>query len=172
MKKKLFSNKQQEVPYHRLSYRITDNSTGVGFDFKLVFDEFKSDYIFDIEALKASTIKNGIYPIIVCSCDYIGCGGAYVLTHIEGEDIIWEKFWDGMSCGEPDNECEYPEFDLIFPYDEKKEHLVIVPPIRFRFSEYRKLVDELEKESIKLYKNGKQFQETLETYLSGDTFRP
>lgn len=162
-------HKKTQKKYHELSYEVLPDTYNE-YDCRVKFDGFVSDYIFNIPALKASTIKNGIYPIILCSCGIIGCGGAYILTHMDGKDIVWEKFWDGMSCGESDEECEYPEFDLIFPYDEVSEHLVIVPPLRFRYSEYKKLVDDVEVESIKRYKNIDWIQETMERYLSGDAF--
>lgn len=162
-------NKGTKKKYNELSFESLPDYVQ-GDSIRVKFDGFVSDYIFDIAGLKASTIKDGIYPIIICSCGMIGCGGAYVLTRKDGNDIYWEQFWDGMSCGKPDKECEYTEFDLIFPYDKENEHKVIIPPLIFRLSEYRKLADDLEMESNKLYGNQKQFQERLDRYLSGDNF--
>lgn len=165
-------NKQAGIKFHKLTYKLIPDLVGLSFDFQLVFDGFGSDYMFDIVGLKASSLQDGIYPIIICSCGMIGCGGIYITTKIQGEELIWEKFWDGQSCGSPEDEDQLSEFDLIFPYDEKNEHLLIASPISFQLSEYLTLSDELVKESIKLYKNEKQFQDTLEEFLSGDVFIP
>jgi len=164
-------DKKTQKKYHKLSYKQVRNLTGTGFDFLFIIDDFESIDMFEITGLKASTMKDGVYPIILCRCEMIGCGGINIKTHIQGEDIIWEKFWDGQSCEFTDDE-ELLEYSIGSQYGPGGENLVITAPMRFNLKEYSELADKLVKESDKSDKNKAQFKENLERYLSGDVFIP
>lgn len=165
-------DKKTQKKYHKLSYKRVRDLTGTRFDFLFVIDDFESIDMFEITGLKASSMKDGVYPIIICRCEMMGCGGIYITTHIQGEDIVWEKFWDGQSCEFTDDEEVLPEYTIGSQYGEGGEHLVITAPMRFKLKEYTELADELVKESDKSDKNKAQFKENLERYLSGDVFIP
>lgn len=103
------------MQYNKLSYQKKSN--GVRSEpvdlYWIVLDGVLTHYVFDEPALKASSEKDGIYPIVVCSCDCIGCGGMYVSTRIMGDDIIWEKFWFGQCVGEPEPDDALESFAFV-----------------------------------------------------------
>lgn len=142
--------------------------------YRVVFNDVKAHYIFDDVALKVSSEKDGIYPLMVCECDTIVCDGVYITTRMEDEDIIWEKFWFGQCAGQPEADDKLDSFALVFN-DLKEKDLVIKPPLRFKLSEYRALADEIandRKSGPKDVERGEQwYDETLEKYRVGDTAR-
>lgn len=167
---KWLSNKQPKTVYHELSYEILRDSYDDLYTFGFKFDDYSSYYIFDIAALKASTMVDDNFPIICCSCGVMGCGGAYVTTRINKDEIIWERFWDCQSVDPFEKEDELFEFDLSFSNNAETEHLIIKPPIYFKLDKYKSLAYELWEEVMKFRKYDNYLQETLERYLSGDTF--
>src|SRR3989338_2702418 len=108
----------------------------------IVFDGIKTHYVFDEAALKASAEKDGIYPVVICGCDSIGCGGMYVSTRIDGSDILWEKFWFGQCVGKPEKDDELESFAFV-KNDAKEKDSIVKPHLRFRLDEYRELADEI-----------------------------
>ena len=129
---------------HKLTFKNDTNAVSSELIpvYRIVFDGNETDYLFDGVALKASSEKDGIYPVVVCDCEIIGCGGMYVFSRIDGEEIIWEKFWSGQCIGEPSEEDFLIKFSLISNSVRGKD-LVITAPIRFRLDEYTALANKL-----------------------------
>ena len=156
------------MEYHKLSYKKEPDPACPGFQYRIIFDGVTTDYAFDEAALKVSSMQDGIYPLVVCMCGVIGCGGMYVTTHIEGDDIVWERFWLRDCCGEPEANDTLENFDF-------NKELVVKPSLRFRLGEVRALADEIEKDlkaETEGYKNKKEWHdEKVKRYMAGDTSR-
>lgn len=166
------------MKYHKLDYIKEENGmAGDSIVFrKIIFDGQQTDYIFDEAALKVSSEKDGIYPLVVCSCDIIGCGGMYVSTRIDGDDIVWEKFWCGQCVGKQDEEDELKEFSFFFCYGDNSQKLIIKPPLRFKLEEYKKIADELiatvyKDTPVRDKENADWVIDTIKQYREGDTGR-
>jgi len=164
------------MEYHKLSYKKEPDAVrSEPIDlYWIVFDGTKTHYTFDEAALKASAEKDGIYPIVICGCDYIGCGGMYVTTCIDGEDIIWEKFWFGQCVGKPEEDNKLESFAFV-ENDVKEKDLIVKPPLRFKLSDYSALADEIANDLKSDPKRGervsKWYDETLKKYKANDTAR-
>lgn len=164
------------MDYHKLSYKKEPDAVrSEPIDlYWIVFDGIKTHYVFNEAALKASAEKDGIYPIVICGCDYIGCGGMYVSTHIDGDDILWEKFWFGQCVGEPEKNDELEIFAFV-QNDVKEKDLIVKPPLRFRLGEYCKIADEIAndlKSDPKRDERSRQwYDETLKKYKANNTAR-
>ena len=164
------------MEYHKLSYKKEPDAVrSEPIDlYWIIFNGVKTHYVFDEAALKASSEKDGIYPIVICGCDIIGCGGMYVTTFIDGDDIIWEKFWFGQCVGEPDADDSLDSFAFI-KNNVKEKDLIVKPPLRFKLNEYRALADEivndLKTDPKREARNKQWYDETLKKYKAGDTAR-
>ena len=165
------------MSYHKLGYKkeINEIADDMIPSRRIVFDGKVTDYIFDEPALKVSSEKDGIYPIVVCDCDILGCGGMYVSTRIDGNDIVWEKFWHSQCTGKPDADEELRDFSLL-RNSARGENLVIETPLRFERLEYEKVADQLIEVARldtpdKYKQKGDWLLNTLERYRSGDTSR-
>jgi hypothetical protein len=160
------------MEYHKLSFKKDQDAVRnyPNFLYWIVFDGNGTDYAFDEAALKVSSEKDGVYPLVVCGCDCISCGGMYVSTRIEGEDIVWEKFWQGQCSGEPEKDDKLTEFALT-KNSVRGEDLIVKPPLRFNLNEYRILAEKIERDRKSDPAHSKGYNKTLETYKSGNTFR-
>jgi hypothetical protein len=162
-------DKKTQKKYHELSYEILPD-TYYEHGYRVKFDSFTADYIYDIAALLASCQVDNTYGIICCGCEVMGCGGLYISTRIIGDEIVWEKFWNNQSVMPPDPEDELSEFDLAYISENKEDHLIIEPQIYFKFDQYKAFAQELERDAMKYTHYKKYLHDKLNKYLSGDTF--
>lgn len=133
-------------------------------DYEIVLDGRKTGYFFDIAALALSADKNGIYPMLVGACETLGCCGAYAEVVNGKHTVVWEKLWNGQSCGEPEPDDELKEFKF---YDD----FIIKPPLIFNQKEYKALADKLVEEIKKSPERFEEFTAQFEKYKLGDKFR-
>lgn len=160
------------MKYHTLSFKKDRDAVSEPpkFLYWIVFDGNHTDCAFDEIALKASSEKDGVYPLVVCGCGYIGCNGMYVTTRIEKDDVIWEKFWQGQCCGETEKDDELSEFSLI-KNSAKGKNITLKPPVKFHLGEYRDLIETIEHDIKSDPISSKEYDEALSYYKDGNVFR-
>lgn len=152
---------------NQLSYKTVDEKDKIAPScpsFRIVFNEEDTNYFFDVAALELSEKENGLFPIIVCQCGYLGCGGAYVEVSNNGNEVIWNKLWFGQSYPDPEPDDELKEFHLA-------EGLVVKPPLKFDRQEYQLLIKQLLEELPNLKEENANYQRDLASYKTGDRFR-
>jgi len=160
------------MEYHTLSFKKDRDAVSEypRFLYWILFDGNHTDCTFDEVALKASSEKDGVYPLVVCGCGHIGCNGMYVSTRIDGDDIVWEKFWQGQCCGKTEKDDELSEFALTQGSARGKD-ITLRPPVKFRLREYRDLVEAIERDKKSNPISSKEYDETLSDYKDGNVFR-
>lgn len=168
---RILANQIYLGPYtiHEIGCLHDDKSTNewVLLTLEITFDGVKTGYIFDCAAFVASVEKDGVFPIVVCGCDYIGCSGMYVRVVHRGGYVYWTEFYNGQADTE-----NFPEEDQLSSFVLGNR---IKPPVVFLADNYKKLANDLEK-FVDSYKNPeykKYFIQDLERYREGkDLFRP
>lgn len=66
-------------------------------DLGITFDGVRTNYIFDYAAFVASIDKDGVFPIVVCTCQHIACAGMYVRVLHKGKYVYWTEFYHGQA---------------------------------------------------------------------------
>lgn len=149
---------------NKLSYKfnkengLTENYTG---GFEVFIDGKATNNIFDEAGFILSAEQDGIFPMIVGTCQTFGCCGLYVSVKKDKDKIIWEKFWHGQCCGTPEPDDELKDFQFT-------ENLTIKPPMEFDRVEYTKLASELLEDVKKTPTIYDWFSKRLERYKAGD----
>ena len=134
----------------------------------VIINNIETDYEYDVAAIEVSAQKDGIFPIIVCGCGYMGCGGAYVEVSQNEEGIVWKRFWQGQCGGEP-----LPEDDLKGLKAVATKNIYIKPPLRFPRRHYEAVIKNLLNE-LRRHEDSftyREYQKSLEQYKTGNMAR-
>jgi hypothetical protein len=123
---------------HSLGFKIDKPDEAEGYPkFLVQLDGANEDHSFVVLPLEISAQKDGLYPILNCTCGEWGCGGGYVKVKITPERVIWEN-----------------NYSYIDETTEMKS-LHVKMPIYFKRDEYQKLINDLliAKDKYKYEKN-------------------
>lgn len=109
-------------------------------DFRIVLDGVETNHFFNVEELRQSGEKNGIYNIITCFCGESGCSGADVEVVHQNDEILWNKMWhtdyDGASNEDEDEKREFVFTENKVGCQDIKKEL----PLKFNKEEYGALI--------------------------------
>lgn len=129
--------------------------------FEVFIDGKETNNIFDEAGFILSAEQDGIFPMIVGTCQTFGCCGLYVSVKKYIDKVIWEKFWHGQCGGTPEPNDELKEFMFT-------EDFTIKSPMEFDRAEYTKLAALLHCDVKKIPDINNWFSKRFERYKAGD----
>jgi len=157
---------------NKLSYKIDkEQKDPYNDNFRVVIDDKDTDYYFDVAALEISNSEEGVFPMLVCGCGYMGCMGKYVRVKLTPTEVIWEKFYDSYADDNSSEEDELKEVELTKTWNEGVKEFIIKPPLKFDRKEYASLIKNLLSELPKYEKALYTYKDCIESYKKGDRFR-
>lgn len=104
---------------HKFGYLI--DSKSVESDsypyFLLTIDEENKMRPLMVFPLELSAKKDGVYPIINCSCGEWGCGGVYVEVRNTPNTVIWETLYNNYDPSNQGNKSHSIEGKILTPVE-------------------------------------------------------